>query len=143
MDKWRKWRHAATFSILLAAFGCSTSVNEPTEVHGKVLYKEQPLRNGTIVFAPDNRHGATGPLMAAEIRPDGSYELTGTTTGGGVRAGWYRVTVVAVEPTLPQPGGRFSVPRSLVPEKYRDPDLSGLGCQIAAGKKNRIDFRLE
>jgi hypothetical protein len=58
--------------------------------------------------------------------------------------GWHRVTIVAVEaPAASQPGQAFTVPRSLVPTRYADPALSGLSCEVKAGKENGINFNLE
>ena len=62
----------------------------------------------------------------------------------GAAEGWYRVTIVALEPAFaPGQAGQRLLPRSLLPEKYRDPELSGLVCEIKAGQDNCIDFNLE
>lgn len=135
----RLW--AATV-LLISLTGCDSQPAQ-VSVRGKVFYKGQPLSKGTIVFAPDAKHGNHAPLASAEIQADGSYCLrTGETPGAAV--GWHRVTVVAVEtPAQSSTGRRFSVPISLVPEKYRDPQLSGLSCEVQIGKEDGYDFRLE
>jgi len=54
------------------------------------------------------------------------------------------VTVASVEvPAAPAPGQRFVVPRALVSERYRDPELSGLTCEVRAGQDNRLDWDLD
>lgn len=112
-------------------------------VHGKVTYRSAPLTGGTIVFTPDAKRGGHGPLASAEIQPDGTYTLrTGSSPGAAI--GWHRVTIVAIEKTPPAATGqRFQVPRSLIPEKYRDPELSGLSCEVKPDKENGINFNLE
>ena len=111
-------------------------------VSGKVTYHGLPVQTGTIVFTPDAARGTHGPLAMAEIRPDGTYLLkTGDATGAS--PGWYRVTVASVSTfTSGMPGQAYRIPQSLLPEKYRDPELSQLGCEIKA-KTNSIDFDLE
>jgi hypothetical protein len=117
--------------------GCGEST-PPTlaPVVGKVFYHGRPVARGLIVFVPDAQQGAAGPMSRATIGPDGSYTLH---TGDGVGAvpGAHCVTIAAVEG---QSGGE---PRSLLPEKYRDPDRSGLRCEIAADRPNTVNFHLE
>jgi hypothetical protein len=104
-------------------------------VQGKVYFRGRPLPAGTIVFAADPDRGTNGPLARGEIQSDGSYTLrTGDLPGAVV--GWHRVTVVAVEMTA-------TTPRLLVPARYGDPLLSGLACEVQAGKDNGINFNLE
>jgi hypothetical protein len=106
-----------------------------------VFYNRAPLAGGTIVFAPDPDRGGSGPLLRADIQPDGSYVLSNGDRPGAP-PGWYRVTVVALQA---EPAGQasFAPPRSLLPPRYRDPDLSGLSCQVREGQENTCDFNLE
>jgi hypothetical protein len=123
--------------------GCDSGAGARVAVRGKVSYRGVALTTGVIVFAPDPGHGANGPLASARIQSDGRYELQ-TDDAPGVPAGWYRVTVVAVEAPAQAPSPRgFAVPRSLLPDKYRDPELSGLTCEVRAGRENTINFNLE
>lgn len=112
-------------------------------VTGKVFYRGAPLSTGTVVFTPDVTRGGYGPAAHALIQKDGSYRLR-TGDAEGAPAGWHRITVLAVEPPpVELPKEQFVVPRSLVPEKYRDPELSGLVREVKAGKDNQIDLHLE
>lgn len=122
--------------LVCLAAGCSGEVGEPWPVRGKVSYRGTPLRGGTVVFTPDPSRGGSGPLARAEIQGDGSYALQ-TDDRPGTAAGWYRVTVVAVEAS-----GTASR-RGLLPGKYSDPELSGLSYQVKAGQENTIDLHLE
>lgn len=129
---------AIGFSIL----GCNSGNSALSPVRGQVLYKGNPLPKGTVVFSPDPQKGVNGPLALASVRQDGNFTMQ-TEALDGVYPGWYRVTVVAVETGIPQADGGLSFPYSLLPEKYRDPELSGLVCEVKPGKVNRFRFNLE
>jgi hypothetical protein len=95
------------------------------------------------VFTPDRERGSGGPFARAEVQPNGTYEIH-MPDGNGLAPGWYRVTVLALEPPLAVAPGQFSgPPRSLLPQKYGDPDLSGLTCEVKPGQDNAIDFHLD
>ncbi|MFN4257854.1 MAG: hypothetical protein ACK4RK_01050 [Gemmataceae bacterium] len=130
-------------SLALCLLGCGGKPTpEVTPVRGKVTYKGQPLATGTIVFSPDPFRCRHGRLAWSKIASDGSYQLQ-TGEAVGVAAGWYRVTVAAVEVSAPTPHQPYPVPRSLIPDKYRDPQISGLVCEVKAGQENGINFNLE
>jgi hypothetical protein len=136
--------HMLLPACLLLAAGCGTeSAPALAPVRGQVFYHGRPVTTGTIVFASDASRGTSGPLARGEIQPDGSYTLqTGDSAGAVV--GWHRVTVVAVMvPAAPDPGQPFVMPRPLVPTRYSDPELSGLTCEVKAGKENGINFNLD
>jgi hypothetical protein len=129
--------------MLVLATGCEPATEPLAMVHGKVSYKGRPLSTGTIVFTPDVQRGTVGPMARSEIQPDGTYILQSKGVRGAT-AGWHRVTVMALESSSPNdPVGAPIVPRSLLPEKYRDPELSGLSCRIEGGRENSFDFDLE
>ncbi len=131
------------FVLALLFAGCDGGAAQFAPVTGKVSYQGVPLRGGTIVFVPDPDRGNNGPLAKSSIQPDGKYLLK---TGDipGAMPGWYRVTVIAVEEVRLSAGNNdLAVPRSLVPEKYRDPQLSDLTCEVKPGQENGFDFNLQ
>lgn len=130
--------------LLLLAAGCGGPGRDALRpVHGRVLYRGVPLPGGTIVFTPDPDRGGSGPLALAEIQPDGYYVLK-TDDRPGALAGWYRVTVVALQqPANLAPDQAWVPARSLVPARYRDPELSGLACQVRDDQENSLDFHLD
>ena len=83
--------------------GCGSADPPPsrTLVHGTVSYLNRPLVGGTIVFIPDEERGTTGPLIHADIQPDGTYSLR-TGELAGVVPGSYLVTVRSTR-ALPDP----------------------------------------
>jgi hypothetical protein len=136
-------RTLAAGMVLILLSGCDSGSESLTMVGGRVSYRGVPLRTGTIVFTPDALRGTTGPLARSDIQPDGTYALE-TNGSRGVAAGWHRVTIMALEPGASfGPNSDLRTPRSLVPEKYCDPELCGLSRQVRAGQENRIDFDLD
>lgn len=122
------------------AWGCGKRPLPLTPVTGKVTYRGFALPSGTIVFAPDTQKGESGPLAHGRIREDGSFSLyTGDTYGA--TPGWYRVTVLSIGSSLP--GEPYATPQSVLPDKYRDPDLSLLSREVLPHKSNHIDFILD
>jgi len=130
----------ASISWLFFA-GCDAGTPTLVPVSGIVFYQNQPLPRGTIVFVPDADRGNNGPLGQGTIQPGGSYTIQ-TEGKPGAMPGWYRVTVIAVENTSGFSPYGSAVPRSLVPTRYRDPQLSDLACEVKVGQENSINFNL-
>jgi hypothetical protein len=138
-----KW--IGLMALVLLCVGCGDPAVTPAEgipVQGKVFYRGQPLPFGTIVFTPDADRGTNGPLATATIQPDGSFQLKSGEVIGAV-AGWHRVTVLAIEMQPPAPGQPQGEPRAILPSRFCDPRLSGLLCEVKAGRDNVINFNLE
>lgn len=132
-------------ALILLGAGCGDTGVAPAEgipVQGKVFFRGQPLPYGTIVFTPDADRGTHGPLATAAIQPDGSFQLKSGEAVGAV-AGWHRVTVLAIEMLPPGPGQAQGEPRAILPSRFCDPRLSGLLCEVKAGRDNVINFNLE
>ncbi|AGA30673.1 hypothetical protein [Singulisphaera acidiphila] len=102
---------------------------------GKVTYKGSPVSKGTMYFLPDKGRPSTG------IIKDGSFTLTTYTDGDGAVAGKHQVGVLVTE-EVPTKGGDF-VPKYLIPEKYSQPENSGIAIDIPpAGNTNiQIDIK--
>ena len=123
-------------------------------VHGRVMYRSQPLEIGRIAFHPIDTAGpardATGTIQ------NGYYTLS--TIGGddGALPGSYRVAIVAksaesskLQPIVPGGAARHSdvikaarQAKDLIPSKYTSPRLSPLIREVKA-ETNRFDFELE
>ena len=127
-------------ALCLLAAGCTrpTTLNP---VSGKVTYRGAALPAGVIVFTPDASRGESGRVAVGTIKDDGSYTLA-PDNAAGLPAGWYRVSVASLSSP---PGGpdRTAPPVSLLPDKYRDPQLSALACEVKASRANNIDFNLD
>jgi hypothetical protein len=122
--------------LLLGLAGCGKTPSKPAAVQGRVSYRGALLPGGTIVFTPDTARGGSGPLARAEIQPDGTYSLR-TEDQAGAYPGWYRVTVACFQ------GAPGTVPRSLLPTAYLDPEMSGLAREVKADQDNTLDINLD
>jgi hypothetical protein len=122
--------------LLLGLAGCNKPPAKPLPVQGRVTYQGVPLPGGTLVFTPDVARGGSGPVARAEIQPDGTYSLR-TEDQPGAYPGWYRVTVACFQ------GAPGTVPRSLLPTSYLDPELSGVAREVKAGPENTLDINLD
>ncbi len=117
--------------LLILAAGCDRAVTL-VKVRGKVTLNGQPLRAGTVVFAPDEEHGVHGPLSYAVLDQDGGFELK-TDDGPGAVRGWHRVTVA------PPPDSTDLI---VGLERYRNPDTSGLRFEVKSGQDNSFTIPL-
>jgi hypothetical protein len=121
---------AATIALalcLLAPFaGCGSSAApqgaKTFPVQGKVTYKGQPLKTGSITFEPEG----AGRDGHADIQPDGTFVLTTYKNGDGAVGGTHRVAV--------------SNAGKAVPLKYASVSSSKVEIEVSEGK---TDYRIE
>lgn len=132
----------AALAIFPGLGGCRRGPAPIIAVTGKVTFKGSAVPGGIIVFCPDRSRGHGGPIAAGIIENDGSYVLK-TEDKPGAAPGWYRVTLVSHDSSIQPASGRYAIPGSLLPEKYRDPELSQLACEVQPDRPNRIDFNLD
>jgi hypothetical protein len=82
-----------------------------------------------VSFRPDAARGNTTRYEpAGQIDASGNYKLI-TAGKDGAPPGWYKVSVVAVEPI--DPGDPYAPRKSIVNRKYGTPD-SGLAVEVVA-----------
>jgi len=131
-------RHRLQFRLLVLAglvalpaglaVGCAKEERPTVEVKGKVTVGSKPVTTGVIILAPDVgkgnkvQHEARGTI-------DDQGNFTALTDGNtkGVEPGWYKVGVVS---TKKDPKNEYAVPVSLIPEKYQNPQTSGLSMEV-------------
>ena len=146
--------------VLVLGCGGDDGMGRRYPVHGRVMYRSQPLEIGRITFHPLDATGT--PRDATGTVRDGSYTLSTIGGNDGALPGNYRVTIAAYSavPTKLQPivkGGAarpFDVmskaammkaarqAKSLIPTKYMSPRRSPLTREVKA-QTNRFDFELE
>jgi len=105
--------------LVVGASGCSDGRPERVPVSGKVLIDGQPVNSGTIRFKPVQGRVATGVIQS-----DGFFTMSTFEDGDGVVPGTHAVTVSSKDESSP------NQVRYNVPNKYRDPDQSGLSETI-------------
>jgi len=122
---------------LLAACGCSSSPDKG-EVHGKITFKGNPVKEGRVTFLNPNEGGAS----EAPINSDGTYAVA-----GGVALGEYVVEItplVQIVDTDPgkSPPAPVEKPAPDIPLKYRQQGKTPLRASVKAGK-NEINFDMK
>ena len=115
---------------LLLLAGCGKSTPTMAPVKGKVTLNGQPLTSGTVITIPEAGRGARGVIGA-----DGSFELqTFEKKIDGAIIGTHRVGVVALMVGGKGPEGGYG--KSLIPNRYSNPESSGLTIDVKAGETN-------
>ena len=132
----------ASLAIVVAISGCSAKP-ELAAVEGRVNYKGQPLKFGTVMF--QNVKG--GQPAIGQIQPDGSFKLTTPKAGDGAKPGSYEVSVSCYENMDPAKApvtdrGDMSPGKSLVPQKYMMAATSGLTAEVKPEGNEPITFEL-
>jgi hypothetical protein len=140
--EWRRPCRGAALAALLLAPACGPARPELAPVWGKVTYKGEPVTKGTVSFKPVDPAGSPA---SGTIDADGSYSLQSNEPGDGALPGEYKVAVSTV--TTDQildyiPKKRVAKPKSPVPEKYANPETSGITRTVKPGR-NDIPIELE
>lgn len=95
----RKMIACLCVATLTAVPGCGSGNGlNLAKVRGKVTFKGQPLKFGTIMFEPDDSRGTSGPSAVGPITTDGSFVMSTEESGDGAIVGSHRVAVVGLEP---------------------------------------------
>ena len=119
--------------LVLLLTGCNRSPPPQVPVRGQVLVNGQALRGGTVVFTPDDKRGARGPVSFAVLDGGGTFNLA-SENGPGAVHGWHRITVA------PPPESSDLIAGL---ERYRHPDLSGLEFEVRDSRDNMVTLNLE
>lgn len=149
----RHFKPVVAAVLLALAAGCGSKT---ADVTGKVTFQGKPVVYGTVVII-----GSDGLPKAGDLKPDGTYRVA------DVAVGPVKVAVSSPPPPGSEPpkkakvaGGRdageddkqpppaatpadAAVAKNWVPlpEKYGDPDKSGLTATVAAGQPLDLDLK--
>ncbi len=86
---------AATFVV---GFGCSSGNGlNLAKVRGKVTYKGEPVKNGTVFFMPDDSKGTVGPPAVGTITANGTFIMSTESAGDGVIVGSHKIGITGLE----------------------------------------------
>jgi hypothetical protein len=99
----RRWRWCGYGSGLIAAVmalaGCGPGHGMTLgRVQGKVTYKGEPVKYGTVSFVADTSKGTNGPIAMGNIKEDGTYVLSTSDPGDGAVVGHHKISVVGLDP---------------------------------------------
>jgi hypothetical protein len=124
----RRHSIAASLAVLatcLTVVGCG-SESRLYPVVGRVTFDGQTLTSGSVEFVALD--GANyGPV--GNIAADGTYRLV-TFDKEGAPLGKYKVLVRSVVPS--NPNDPYSIPQSLIPEKYNKAEETGLQMEVVS-----------
>jgi hypothetical protein len=122
---------------VLLLVGCSSKDAASNKVKGKVTWKNEPLKGGSITFvsAADKQQRATTLLNM-----DGTYEMTNAPVGE-VKISLSGPSRVSSEHP-PTAGGAKAMLTSSFPEKYKDPEKSGLTYTVTSEATQEKNFDL-
>ncbi|HXG12534.1 MAG TPA: hypothetical protein VNK04_22450 [Gemmataceae bacterium] len=140
----------ALAAVLLAVAGCGGGT---ADVAGKVTFRGKPVVFGTVVVI-----GPDGVPKSGAIQPDGTYRVRGVKTGiakvtvssppppGLVPASKKKVGRDEADERTPADAGNPVSPEVArgwfpVPEKYADPERSGLTAEVKPGQPVDIDLK--
>jgi hypothetical protein len=130
------------FFLCLLAAGCGSEGS----VSGKVSYKGQPVKAGSIHFFPEKGQGGN---FSSIIQPDGSYSVSklprgqakitvDVSSGGGPppavfkQRGGAQIAAAMKKQGMDGKGGDTSLK---VPPKFSDPEKSGLTIDVKGGSQ--------
>lgn len=116
--------------LWLPVGGCGGNRLSTAPVEGKVFYRDEPLKFGSVLFQPESGPPATGTVGA-----DGSFELSTYGNGDGAVIGKHRVSIKCFEsqdPNAPPPDPDREPGRGkpLIPRKYLRPETSRLRVEV-------------
>jgi hypothetical protein len=113
-------------ALLAVAGGCGSDNGlNLARVSGRVTYKGEPIKNGTIIFQPDESKGTTGPQAIGTITSDGSFILSSETAGDGAVVGHHKIGILGLD-DKPTEGA------AAVPKPEEDP-LKFMAAKAQAG----------
>lgn len=128
------------FCALVAITSCDRAKPPETVVRGQILFRGEPVSGGMIVLSPNSERGSNGPLLTANLEPDGSFTVVGP-EGKQVPSGWYRIAVAPRAGIQDLPTATSPYPG--LPSRFRNPAKSGLEHEIKSGTENIICFDLD
>jgi hypothetical protein len=130
------------FLVLAAACvaGCGSNLPTTIPIRGQVQFNGQPMKDGVVVYLP--KGAAPARQASGRIQSDGSFVLTTFQNGDGVVPGEYSIIIYAYAPHPGEPKTRAeheAIARTgelkrgfVIPEKYVDPERSGLSDSVNA-----------
>jgi hypothetical protein len=142
----RRWpRRLICMQLLAAIAGCGSSQSTDRlpvfPVVGKLVYDGRPLKGAFVILHPKSAaHGKAAPRPHAQAAADGSFALTSYESSDGAPAGNYTVTVELR--SLVSQGGDVTAGPNTLPAKYSRAETSPLIVQIAEGRNDLSEIRI-
>jgi hypothetical protein len=107
MKRERRWLWCAPGLLAAALAGCGPGHGMTLgRVQGKVTYKGEPLKYGTVSFVPDASKGNSGPIATGSIKEDGTYILSTDEGGDGALVGHHKISIIGLDPAPINPNDK-------------------------------------
>jgi len=125
--------------VVLAALALPACSSGPVkgEVHGKVTFKGQAVKEGTVTFLNTKEGGAA----EAPIGTDGTYAVQGGAVVGDYVVEIKPLTHIVDTDPGKSPPAPVEKPAPDIPAKYRMQGTTPLKASVKAGK-NEINFEM-
>lgn len=147
-----RWLVGLSLSFLVMLAGCdgysrTAHLEKVAAVSGTVTYQGKPLEGYRVVFMPtDGRRPATGITDA-----QGKFILGTNAANDGAPPGTHKVAFTWAPPQTGEPGQEAVVdtpdklpkPKVKIPNKYNDPEKSGITHEVPARGASDIKFDLQ
>ncbi len=133
----RRFHDLAFFALVVAiCIGCSRDTHHMAPVSGRVTLNGKPLTTGVVATLPNSGRGAKGV-----INSDGTFTLGTYSTNDGALVGAHKVGVASFDETKGRgpesPNGKL-----LIPDRYLNPQSSGLTIEVKADGNNTPELKL-
>jgi hypothetical protein len=134
-----KFHIAVLLFALVGSLGCN---REPpgASVRGKVVYKNGPLSEGSVVFYP----AGSGQIGYAKVRPDGTFQLINAKKTERIEPGQYVAVIVAGTDQIAEvkEGAPRVAQQPVVPYKFCSVTTSPLKYDVVVGE-NEVELNLD
>jgi hypothetical protein len=145
-------RAASAAVLAIATSGCGSysqtaHIEKVVPVSGTVTYQGKPLEGYRVVFIPtDGRRPASGVTDAS-----GKFVLGTNAANDGAPPGMNKISFAWEPPRTGEPGQetindtpeRMPKPKIRIPEKYSDPEKSGISQDVPTRGTGDIKFDLQ
>lgn len=125
---------------MVLAVGCGRDIGFPVApVQGTVLYRDQPLPGGTVVFHPQSP--TPGPQAIGKVQPDGTFRMTVAGVDGAA-VGDHLVTVDYRRKLTEEESRNLVIPELLIPRQYASVVNSPLRFTVKQSSQNEYSIVL-
>ena len=109
-------------------------------VRGKVIYKQAPFGEGSVVFYPSG----SGQVGYANVQPDGTFQLLNAKKTERIEPGQYVAVVIAGTDRIAEvtEGSPLPVQQPAVPLKFGSVTTSPLKYDVVVGE-NEVELDLD
>lgn len=133
---------AAPIALAWIGLGCSRGDGFKTyPVTGRVIVNGEPASGAFLVFHPVAAATGIGNKPTAQVKPDGTFELTTVEGGDGAPSGDYAVTLEWRK--LIQAGGEPVPGPNIVPQDYSLPQTTPLKVTVKEDANQLEPFRID